>query len=493
MLIIHGTFQVGGAVATVVSLLALAWAKEIADTLFATASPATLKLGTLVWASIMIYVLDFSINVIQAAIRAFIVDNAPTHQQDSANAWATRLSGVGNILGFLFGFMDLPKRFGFFGDTQLKVLCMLGSLILVLTVTISCISIDEAPGQLTAPQDGQQQGLFAFFKELRTSIRHLPPQIRAVCWVQLVAWIGWFPFLFYTTIYISEIYASPRFAVNPHMTDEEIDRVWEEGTRVGTGALFISAITSFVAIVVLPILVTSSWKSADEEGRRLSGNTTVGEESPQSAAKHSDATTVSSGLPRIFFRYVYPNYRPEPGCLTLESFQIPWLTLRGAWLLSHIFTALLFWSTFFVNTTTGATWIVALLGIPWAITLWAPFALIAAEISRRHDNLRSSLRSPQIEPEYEEHDHNEQGPGETIHGGHTYACPEAGVVLGIHNVAIAAPQAIATMVSWAIFRQMEKPRGSVGDESVAWVLRFGGVCACVAAWLTRRVTEEGVQ
>ena len=469
------------------SLLALAWAKEIAGTLFAMASPATLKLGTLVWACIMIYVLDFSINVIQAGTRAFIVDNAPTHQQDSANAWATRLAGVGNIIGFLFGFMDLPKRFGFFGDTQLKVLCMLGSLILVLTVTISCISIDEPPGQLAAPQDGQQQGLFAFVKELRTSIRHLPPQSRAVCWVQFFAWIGWFPLLFYTTTYISEIYASPRFAANPHMTDEEIDKVWDEGTRVGTGALFISAITSFVTIVVLPVLVANSWKSADEEDRRLSGITTVGQESPHSAAKSSDATTTSSRIPRLFFRYMYPNHRPEPGCLTLESFQIPWLTLRRAWILSHIFTALLLWSTFFVKTTTGATWIVALLGIPWAVTLWAPFALIASEISQRHDNLRDSLRQPPIEPEYEE-----QGLSETVHGGHTYACPEAGVVLGIHNVAIAAPQVIATMVSWAIFRQMEKPRGSVGDESVAWVLRFGGVCACVAAWLTRRVREEGV-
>jgi solute carrier family 45 protein 1/2/4 len=185
----------------------------------------------------------------------------------------------------------------------------------------------------------------------------------------------------------------------------------------------------------------------------------------------------------MFFRWIPRDYQPQPGCFTLDTFQIPWITLRRAWLLSHICTALLFWSTFFVSTTTGATFIVALLGIPWAVTCWAPFALIAAEISQRHHNLRS-------EPEDGEREHSEQELGETVHGGHAYECPQAGVVLGIHNVAIAAPQVIATLVSWAIFRQMEKPRGSVGDESVAWVLRFGGVCALVAACLTRRVKEE---
>ena len=67
---------------------------------------------------------------------------------------------------------------------------------------------------------------------------------------------------------------------------------------------------------------------------------------------------------------------------------------------------------------------------------------------------------------------------------------QAGVVLGIHNVAIAAPQVIATLVSSVIFRALQKPRGAPGDESVAWVLRFGGCCAIVAAWLTTRVGEE---
>ena len=67
---------------------------------------------------------------------------------------------------------------------------------------------------------------------------------------------------------------------------------------------------------------------------------------------------------------------------------------------------------------------------------------------------------------------------------------QAGVILGLHNVAIAAPQIIATLVSSAIFRLAQRPRGVAGDDSVAWVLRFGGVAALVAAFMTSRVGEE---
>ena len=57
-------------------------------------------------------------------------------------------------------------------------------------------------------------------------------------------------------------------------------------------------------------------------------------------------------------------------------------------------------------------------------------------------------------------------------------------------MAIAAPQVIATLVSSAIFKALQKPRGEGADNSVAWVLRFGGLAALVAAYMATRVGEE---
>ncbi|KAF2858191.1 hypothetical protein K470DRAFT_283440 [Piedraia hortae CBS 480.64] len=415
-------FMVGGALATTLSFLVLAWAREIVScvlSIFGMAPDSHVAAKTaIILAVTMIYILDFSINVVQAAIRAFIVDNAPQHQQDSANAWASRLSGVGNIVGYLFGYTNLPKYLWFFGNTQFKVLSIIACVALFLTLSVSCLSIQEADSRRgdIIRESGSVSG---FFKDLIRSVRKLPPQVRKVCLVQLAAWIGWFPFLFYITTYVGEIYVDPIFKKNPHLPSEDIDRTWEHATRIGTFSLLIFSLTTFAASVFLPLMVAQ-------------------QTSPEQKL-------VKSKLGRVF------------------SLEIPWLTLRRTWMLSHILFFILTWLTFAVSSVPGATVLVAFIGIPWAVTNWAPFALIAAEISREPNG-------------------GEAGPGNSP--------SQTGVVLGIHNVAIAAPQVIATLVSSAIFKALQKPRGSPGDDSVAWVLRFGGLAALVAALLTTQVEKS---
>jgi solute carrier family 45 protein 1/2/4 len=121
--------------------------------------------------------------------------------------------------------------------------------------------------------------------------------------------------------------------------------------------------------------------------------------------------------------------------------------------------------------------LVAAIGVPWAMAQWAPFALIAAEVSRR-ESLRRNGNAGRPSSSHRDEDGDEEEE------------QQAGTVLGIHNVAIAAPQVIATLASSLIFKALQKPRGSVGDDSVAWVLRFGGLAALAAGWLTRWVREE---
>jgi solute carrier family 45 protein 1/2/4 len=154
------------------------------------------------------------------------------------------------------------------------------------------------------------------------------------------------------------------------------------------------------------------------------------------------------------------------------------LTLRRAWLLSHVMFAVCMLLTFFVRGVFMATLLVGLVGLPWAITCWAPFALIASEISKRDAIRRGLIQAP---PTLD---------GQILAANEDDSADQAGVVLGIHNVAVSAPQVIATLISSAIFKWLSKPRGTPGDESVAWCMRFGGICALVAAWLTMRVGED---
>lgn len=408
------------------------------------------------------------------------MDNAPTHQQDDANAWAGRLTGVGNVLGYLSGYVDLPKIMPFFGNTQFKVLCVIASFALGSTLAVSLLTIRERDPRLEGPPISSKNGILSFFSQVFTSMKRLPRQIRRVCEVQFFNWIGWFPFLFYITTYIGQLYVNPLFAANPHMTPAEIDATWEKATRVGTFALLIFAITSFASNILLPFFITPSYQppelepSFDQHYQRASTPGTPG--------------TLSASMSEYFTPA--PTNKPSRISHFLTRLQIPGLTLRRAWLLSHLLFAACMWLTLLVHTPKAATALVGVVGISWAVSLWAPFALISAEISKRDSLRRGALRlRPHSNAGSTPNLRNTPATTESTQDNDT-GSDQAGVILGLHNVAIAAPQIIATLVSSAIFRALQKPRGEVGDDSVGWVLRVGGIAALVAAYMTTRVGEE---
>jgi solute carrier family 45 protein 1/2/4 len=115
-------------------------------------------------------------------------------------------------------------------------------------------------------------------------------------------------------------------------------------------------------------------------------------------------------------------------------------------------------STPFITTTRAVTIIVCLIGIPWSITIWVPFALIGIEISRIRQTAALGLDTGSL------HD-------------------RTGTILGVHNAAIALPQILANVGASLIFWVM-------GSEGVTWVVACGGFAALVAAWMTVGVLDS---
>ncbi|KAI1978823.1 hypothetical protein LOZ53_004522 [Ophidiomyces ophidiicola] len=495
-------FMVGGGLATIISLLALAWVREIVGGILGIfgAAPRSegVKITVIVFATLFMFCLDFAVNTVQAAIRAFVVDNAPAHQQESANAWASRLTGVGNIIGYILGYLDLPKLLPFFGNTQFKVLCVVASISLSASLLASCSYIQERDPRLEGPPHSDNPGVISFFKQVFKSIRRLPPQIRKVCEVQLCAWVGWFPFLFYSTTYIGQLYVNPIFEEHPNLPEDAITNIWEQATRVGTFALLIYAIISFIASMVLPLLIIPSYrpKLTDESDANIrSGNHPY-------LMRHPSTSTLSfttSTGPAI-----EPSHSPKPPQQEerslLTRLQIPHLTLRRLWFFSHILFALCMFSTIFISSTQAGSVAIALVGISWALTLWAPFAFISAEVAERDAERR--LRKRRIQQNTSRSRHGRpigEGSGDpasdiSIDGSHDSESggdnvDQAGVILGIHNVAVSFPQIVSTLISSIIFKALQKPRGEPWDDSVGWVLRFGGCAALGAAYFTSRLGE----
>jgi len=64
--------------------------------------------------------------------RALLVDTIPSSEQPLGNAWAARMLGVGSIIGFFVGnISNLPHNLPFLGKTQLQVLSVIASLVLL--------------------------------------------------------------------------------------------------------------------------------------------------------------------------------------------------------------------------------------------------------------------------------------------------------------------------------------------------------------------------
>ncbi|TDZ71835.1 General alpha-glucoside permease [Colletotrichum trifolii] len=462
-------FMLGGAIATIISLMFLAWTREIVGGVLgvcgADLESQAVKTTIICVAVVGIYVLDFAINTVQAAIRAFIVDCAPAHQQEAANAMASRITGFGNIIGYVAGYVDLPKYVWFLGDTQFKVLCAIASIALGATIVVSTTLIHERDPRLEGPPAQDKAGVISFFGKIFTSIKRLPPQIRRVCQVQFCAWIGFFPLLFYTSSYIGEIYVEPFLEQNPHMSPEELDRLYERATRVGTFALLINSVVSLLTNVFLPFFVAPTYDSHPVTAD-MTGETDAGEA-------------------------YYEDEKPS----ALDRLQIPGFTLKRAWFGSLILFAGAMFCTVLVRTVEAATALIGLVGITWAMTLWAPWAIISAEISRRDAMIRAA-KQRQLSPSRGGPDGPASPSLNSIADSNRSDLSEgeetdqAGVILGIHNMAIAAPQIIATVGSSVIFRIWQKPRGTPGDHSIAIVLALGGIAVLVSSFFVASIKES---
>lgn len=317
-----------------------------------------------------------------------------------------------------------------------------------------------------------------FFLSLYANMCRLPLQIKRVCQTQFLAWIAWFPFLFYTTTFIGNIYVDPHLREDPNMSKERLDALYEEGTRVATLALMVYAVVTLIASIILPQLIQQPPKPIQHPAYtpmtpgRTPGGMTPGANGrlSRSSSSYFTRASKSSSIARVSKRV----------SRALPSLRVPRFTLRRLFIVSHIIFAIFIWIASFTTTTMGAAIMTALVGIPWAVTNWAPFTLIAAEISKRNAIRRGQIQAPDTEE------------GRALARGEdtSQGADQAGVVLGIHNLCLSAPQILASLMSSLIFKFLQKERGVPGDNSLAWVFRLGGFCALAAAYMATYIQED---
>ncbi|KAG0356200.1 hypothetical protein BGZ54_000811 [Gamsiella multidivaricata] len=467
------------------------------------------------------------------------MDIPPTEQQEVCNAWSGWMNNLGSVVGFFAGYLDLVKYFSpYLGDSQIKILANLAMMVFGTCLAICCSSVKEMQYQPT--EEDRKRSVWSTLGNIWRAFRHLPEEIQRICNVQFFAWMGWFPFLFYSTTWVGEILH--RYDVQP-----------DDPSRNNT-------------------LITILNYSGGGVSSISSGDETTAERAGSFALLCWAGVAVVCGIviPKITPQEIGPEVWPRNP-----------FTLRNLWTMSLAWFAVCMGLTWFVDDLWAATGVIALCGVPWAVAMWIPFAMVGEIISDMKDRLegsdenllddddagygtispvstleingssrhldegqssnafrparvRSHSNSSSSRSSIKNHNDNEDGEehnrrptyrlignrglsqseleNERRHRGPTL---DAGLVLGVHNMYIVFPQFADAIIASCLFamigsfpREGQRPPVTgpqpvpggdggapwlmkvmaAGDpEPVGWVLRFGGVMALVAAYLTRRL------
>ncbi|KZV67350.1 MFS general substrate transporter [Peniophora sp. CONT] len=320
-------YILGGTAFCTFFILLLGYTRQFASIVTTIGSSANDRLT--IWLAVFsIFCIDFGINAVMSMDRALIVDTLPSEKQPSGSAWAARMMGIGSVVGFFIGGLDMPSLFPFFGSTEIEVISALSAIALVVTHAITCYCTRERV-LISLPERQQRKGFLREVKSTWTTFRSLPYAILRICIIQFFAWLGWFPVLFYTSLFVGDFYRRSASASST-LTAEYVEA---EANRLGSRAMTISAILTLLTNIAAPILVS----------KRKTGPEALLNTGPK------------------------PWYKRKMHMATI-------------WALSHMFFAACMFATFFVGNVLGATIVMSLTGICWGITLWAPFALLGEEI-----------------------------------------------------------------------------------------------------------------
>lgn len=449
-----------GSLLVAASLLVLGWTKEIVGHFVEEGERR--KTYTIFLAVLAIYAVDFAINAVQACCRSLIVDTLPIPKQQAGSAWASRMVSVGHLLGYVIGTIDLVKVFGTsFGDTQFKKLTLLAALGLVFAIGVTSWAVTErvlVSGKDFSSTDGPIQ----IIRQIFQSTMSLPPRIQAICWAQFWSWIGWFPFLFYSTTWVGETYF--RFDA-PEDVKESKDALGDIG-RIGSLSLVVFSIVTFAGAFILPLLIKSPEESTF---------------TPRPPA----------GIAEIVTRF--NKFKPD---------------LLTAWICGHLMFSCAMILAPFAQSFRFATTIVAFCGLPWAIACWAPNAYLGIEVNRLSTTLPSYRRLSVSSPielssprtPYTPTLLRQDSSLETIA---TSTGELSGLYFGILNIYTTLPQFVGTFISMVVFSILEPGKspelahdahpsehhGTDGPNAIAICLFIGAISTLGAAWATKKLRD----
>lgn len=364
------------------------------------------------------------------------------------------------------GAIDLVQIFGpRLGDSQFKQLTIIAALGMLLTSAITCWAVTERVLLSVRHDPRRNQGRFKVVRQIWSTLLTLPPRIRGICNAVFWSWIGWFPFIIYSSTWVGETYFRYDVSVDAKASKDALGDVG----RIGSMALTAYSTMSFLSAWVLPALI----QAPEDE--------TFTHRPPASIAPFIEAFN-----------------KMKPDLLT-------------AWVASNVLFALAMFFTPFATSFRFATAIVALCGIPWCVAQWAPVTFLGVEVNKisgSSDPASAGATAPyrrlsndtSVEMLRLEHGAAFEAGGSSS-GGSTGEL--SGIYFGILNIFVTIPQFLSTVMSGVVFAVLEPGKSpelateahpsehsdTSGPNAIAVCMVMGALSSLVAAWSTKKLRD----
>lgn len=193
-----------GAVASSVSLLGLALAdpfSAIFATFIDTDPGLSTRQATLFEALVFfwIWALSLSVQPLQAASRALVVESCPDHQQSQAAAWIGRAAAGGNVVGYALGILPFTEFQLTSHWRPFQLLCVITGVFQIPLSFITCYFSSETRFTAKFHTTRSKTSLLSMVKRITHEFKSSSYLARGVFYIQFLSWLSWFPIMYYQT------------------------------------------------------------------------------------------------------------------------------------------------------------------------------------------------------------------------------------------------------------------------------------------------------
>ena len=187
-------YLLGGALLSALALWAFPNSANITEWLGNTLGINLPLWSALLFAAIMIWVLDACVNIAQGPYRALVPDVVPQEQHSIANSYISLAIGLGSVVAA--GTAPFLK-WAFNYQMPINAQFIMAALAFTLGMLWTCIAIKERKFE---KEEAKETEKFNFIQSLKDFFA-LSPEVGKICWMQFFTWIGNMCMMIYFTQY----------------------------------------------------------------------------------------------------------------------------------------------------------------------------------------------------------------------------------------------------------------------------------------------------